>query len=72
MVEHLADVAAGLAHGLDGVDVAALDELHDILARLGASSPTSRSARAIAGPEASASRQPRLPHWQGTSAPRAT
>ena len=70
--EHLADVAAGLAHGLDGVDVAALDELDDVLARVAAASPVSRRARAIAGPEASASRHPRLPHWQGTSAPRAT
>ena len=34
--EHLADVAARLSHRLDRVDVAALDELHDILARLGA------------------------------------
>ena len=34
--------------------------------------PVSRSSRASAGPEASASRQPRLPHWQGTSAPRDT
>ena len=69
--EHLADVASGLSHGLDRVEIAALDELDDVVAGCRVDALLAERA-AIAGPEARASRHPRLPQWQGTSAPRAT
>ena len=70
-VEHLADVATGLAHGLDRIDVPVLDEIDDVVAvrRLHAlRAKLTRDRRA----RARASRHPRLPQLQGTSDPRAT
>ena len=67
--EHLAEVPAGLAHGLDGDVVAAPHQRDDVVVPR-RRTRAARSALASAGTAAIASRQPWLPHRQVTSAAR--
>ena len=70
--QHFADVATGLAHRLDRVDVPALDEIDDVVAVR----RRARPARAARARWRAPKRGPRgirgCRSWHGTSGPRAT